>query len=315
MIIRFACLEDLYTLAQIEKQCFPSCEAANFQQLKERFHQFSESFLVAEIEGQIVGFINGAMIDSTVLSDLLYHDASLHQRNGLYQCVFGLDVLPNYQHKGIAQKLMKAFIELSQVRNKKGMILTCKKPLISFYEQFGYQCQGVSLSSHGNATWYDMIFKWEHQEWNLMTLQSYHLNECAQIFKECFQSKDWNEQWTQQQAYQRLKEMLSNPYALGYVMYYHQEMAAFVLGREMTYCEHKEFWIDEVCVTPVLQNQHIGSRMLDMVKSQCQKRYIQKMTLITLNGRLSQRFYKYNDFKIDEHLVSMSCIIDEHRNQ
>lgn len=71
--------------------------------------------------------------------------------------VFGLDVLPSYQHHGIAQQLMEEYIEVGKKLQKKHIILTCKERLIPFYEQFGYVCHGVSASTHGGVTWYDMV--------------------------------------------------------------------------------------------------------------------------------------------------------------
>lgn len=71
--------------------------------------------------------------------------------------VFGLDVLPEYQHQGIAQQLMRAYIAAGRNMAKKSIILTCKEKLIPFYQQFGYVCTGISASTHGGATWYDMV--------------------------------------------------------------------------------------------------------------------------------------------------------------
>lgn len=48
--------------------------------------------------------------DSPELSDELYHDVKLHNKNGAYQTVFGLDVLPEYRCNGVAAQLMNYFI-------------------------------------------------------------------------------------------------------------------------------------------------------------------------------------------------------------
>ena len=37
-----------------------------------------------------------------------------------------------------------------------GLVLTCKKELVEFYEQFGYVNEGLSKSVHGGVSWYDM---------------------------------------------------------------------------------------------------------------------------------------------------------------
>lgn len=157
--IRPAVKKDLDQIAWIEEWCFPEGEAASRETLFRRFSVFPECFFVAEINGIIVGDIQGAVIDSKVIEDEMYHDESLHNPEGKYQSVFGIEVLPAYQHQGIAVKLMDELICVSKERGKKGITLTCKDRLIPFYESFGYVHKGVSESSHGGARWNDMLLE------------------------------------------------------------------------------------------------------------------------------------------------------------
>lgn len=157
MEIREANIEDLNEIIRIESICFPSEEAASEEVIKERFAAFSENFLVAVEDNKIVGFINGCTTDKASLPDKLYHDVKLHNPNGKFQTVFGLDVLPQYRNKGTASELLKSFIDLSKKRGKSGMVLTCKDYLVHYYEKFGFKHEGVSNSSHGGAKWNDMI--------------------------------------------------------------------------------------------------------------------------------------------------------------
>lgn len=157
MKIRLGRIDDLDEIAFIEQSCFPPAEAADYQSLKKRLTAFRENFLVAIVNKKIVGFIDGCTTDQPVLIDVLYNDVSLHKPNGQYMTVFGLDVLPDYQHQGIANTLMKVYIDLAKERHKKGIVLTCKDHLIGFYEGFGYVYQGVSASQHGGVQWNDML--------------------------------------------------------------------------------------------------------------------------------------------------------------
>lgn len=309
MEIRLAKEQDLIKLAEIERICFPAQEAATKQQFQQRFLAFPDCFLVAVIEGQIAGFINGAMISTRFLIDQYYEDTSLHDFNHPYQSIFGLAVLPTFQHRGIAQKLMNAFIDLALTRGKKGLVLTCKKELIDFYKQFGYSCLGVSQSIHGGVTWYDMFLELESHEMCFIPMQYYHLNKCSILFQQCFMQEPWNETWTYEQSYQRLKEMLLSPYALGYVLYRDNQLIGMILGRQMTYLEKKELWIDEVCILPELHGQHLGSYLLQQTKKKCIKLHIERMVLQTIRGFLSEGFYSKNNFVEEKHLICMSCDI------
>lgn len=159
--IRQVRVEDLEKVTQVEEVCFPAAEAAGRESLLARIERFSDSFFVAEVGGEIVGFINGAVTDNRTIEDEMFEDASLHNPLGSYQSIFGLDVAPRWQHKGIAGELMKYMIEDARKRGRKGLILTCKEKLIGFYEKFGYKNLGISKSVHGGAVWYDMILEFE----------------------------------------------------------------------------------------------------------------------------------------------------------
>ncbi len=159
LIIRPAIADDVTKIASIEEKCFPRSEAASLKSFLERFMAFPECFLVAEIDGKVVGHINGCVTSYDKLIDALYHNATLHESNGPWQTVFGLAVLPEYQHQGIARALMKHFKENAKMRGKQGILLTCKDDKVGFYESLGFAHDGVSASSHGGARWNDMIFK------------------------------------------------------------------------------------------------------------------------------------------------------------
>ena len=159
LVIRPALADDVTKVAYIEEKCFPKSEAASLKSFFERFMAFPECFLVAEVDGKVVGHINGCVTSYDKLIDALYHNSSLHEPDGPWQTVFGIAVLPEYQHQGIARALMEHFKENANMRGKQGILLTCKDEKIGFYESLGFTYDGVSASSHGGARWNDMILK------------------------------------------------------------------------------------------------------------------------------------------------------------
>lgn len=159
IIIRKVKAEDLDAVVNVEAECFPEAEAATRLSLKNRIKTFPDSFYVAEIDGRIIGFVNGCVTNSKTIYDELFSDSSLHDSNGFYQAIFGLDVIPEYRNQGIAAKLMDHLIEATRKQGRKGLILTCKEHLIHYYSKFGFCNLGVSDSTHGGAVWYDMILE------------------------------------------------------------------------------------------------------------------------------------------------------------
>lgn len=156
MKIRKATIHDLAAVTEVEARCFPAAEAAGESDFEQRLLCFSNHFLVLEEEGKIIGFINGMVTDKMVIEDEMYENASLHNENGKWQTIFGLDTLPEYRRRGCAAMLMNKLIEEAREQGRKGCVLTCKDKLIHYYEKFGYQNYGVSQSVHGGVVWYDM---------------------------------------------------------------------------------------------------------------------------------------------------------------
>lgn len=161
MEIRAANRDEIVEIIDIESVCFPVEEAAKEEDIRERFDAFSENFIVAVKNEKIIGFINGCTTDAPELPDELYHDTKLHKPDGAYQTVFGLDVLPEYRKSGVAAQLLNHLITLSKNRGKKGIVLTCKDYLVNYYSKFGFEHRGISDSSHGGATWNDMVLLFE----------------------------------------------------------------------------------------------------------------------------------------------------------
>ena len=157
MNIRKATMADLDAITNMEAQCFPEAEAATYDSFKERIAVFGDCFWLLEDENKkLIGMINGMATDEPLLKDIMFEDASLHNKKGAWQMIFGVETLPEYREKGYAAMIMKRVIEDCKAQGRSGLVLTCKAHLVPYYEKFGFINEGKSLSSHGGAVWYDM---------------------------------------------------------------------------------------------------------------------------------------------------------------
>lgn len=157
--IRTATMEDLEKVTAVEAACFPAAEAASKEEFKERLLAYPDHFWVLEENGEMIGFINGMVTDEMTIRDEMFADASLHNENGAWQAIFGVNTIPEYRCKGYAAKIMERVIEDAKAQGRKGCILTCKDKLLHYYEKFGYKNMGISASVHGGAVWYDMVLE------------------------------------------------------------------------------------------------------------------------------------------------------------
>ena len=164
MKIRKATIEDLDEITKIEEIWFPKTEAASRECFRSRLLVYPDYFWLIEQDGLIVTFINGMVTDEKTITDEMFENSELHNSNGDWQAIFGVNTLPEYRNRGLAGILMKRVIEDAQKQGRRGCILTCKDTLIHYYEKFGYVNKGISESVHGGAIWYDMILEFEN-EW------------------------------------------------------------------------------------------------------------------------------------------------------
>jgi len=70
--------------------------------------------------------------------------------------IFGVNTLPSHRRQGYAGLLLKHAIADARKQGRKGLVLTCKEQLLSYYAQFGFINEGISESVHGNVIWYQM---------------------------------------------------------------------------------------------------------------------------------------------------------------
>lgn len=103
MKIRRATIDDLDRITEVEALCFPPAEAASRESFEGRLTVFPNHFWVSEVDGKIVGFVNGFVTDEENLTDEMFADANMHNEKGAWQMIFGVDTIPEYQRRGIAE--------------------------------------------------------------------------------------------------------------------------------------------------------------------------------------------------------------------
>lgn len=157
MIIRTANMEDLDAVASVEALCFPPAEAATKEAFAQRLQYYADHFWLMFEGNRLVSFVDGFVTDQEDLEDEMYERASMHNENGAWQMIFGVNTIPDCRRKGYAGLLIQRAIDDARKQGRKGLVLTCKPKLVSYYGRFGFVDEGVSEKSvHGNAVWHQM---------------------------------------------------------------------------------------------------------------------------------------------------------------
>ena len=157
MNIRYATMADLDDIASVESECFPVLEAATKEEFEQRIKYYGNHFWLMFDDDKLIAFVDGFVTDEADLTDEMYENASMHNENGTWQMIFGVNTLPEYRRCGYAKELIKKAILDAREQNRKGLVLTCKESLVPYYSKFGFVDEGITdKSTHGNVLWHQM---------------------------------------------------------------------------------------------------------------------------------------------------------------
>ena len=156
MLIRTAAITDLADVTAVEAECFPPAEAATGEEFAERLKIYGNHFWLLFDGDRLVSFVDGFVTDEPDLTAEMYADASMHNENGAWQMIFGVNTIPSERKKGYAGQLIRQAIADAKEQGRKGLVLTCKTERIHYYASFGFVDEGLSESVHGGVPWNQM---------------------------------------------------------------------------------------------------------------------------------------------------------------
>lgn len=75
-----------------------------------------------------------------------------------------------------------------------------------------------------------------------------HITEYVKLFVSVFNSKPWNDRWTEETALLRLENMMKTNTFIGKALYSESELKGFIYGQKEYYYNGIHFQIQEFCV-------------------------------------------------------------------
>lgn len=148
--------EDAARCFEIETTAYEGDEAATLEKIAKRIELYSEGFLVLEVDGDVVGFINSGCAHEVEMSDDAFKELVGHDPEALNVVILSVVVDPAQQGKGLSKALMVEFVERMRQMGKATIHLMCKEHHVPLYEKFGYKYDRPSASDHGGMRWHEM---------------------------------------------------------------------------------------------------------------------------------------------------------------
>ena len=166
MIIRQASLADLDAIHRIELENFSPEEAISREILAKHIETISTTFLVAEKNGKILGYLEGPIRPERHLHDVSFtmEIEDCHSIEGGFISLTSLSISKEVQSLGVGRALLEAMKEIAIADERHGINLTCHDYLTAYYERHDFVNEGQSKSTYAGEVWYDMV--WENPQSN-----------------------------------------------------------------------------------------------------------------------------------------------------
>jgi ribosomal protein S18 acetylase RimI-like enzyme len=161
---RWAVPQDAARCYEIESTAYEGEEAATADKIRKRIDLYPQGFLVLEIGGSIVGFINSGCAFDVELSDESFKELVGHDPDAPNVVIMSVVVDPGFQGQGHARNLMQEFVERMRAANKSTIHLICKSRHVEFYAKQGYRYVRPSSSTHGGMAWHEMMLALRAEE-------------------------------------------------------------------------------------------------------------------------------------------------------
>lgn len=141
----------------IESGAYEGDEAATLAKIVTRIQIYPQGFLVMELDGQIIGFINSGCAYDVVMSDEAFKELVGHDPDGPNVVIMSVVIDPDFQGRGYSTTLMRSFVERMRALDKRTIHLMCKDRHVELYARFGYRYVRPSESDHGGMAWHEMV--------------------------------------------------------------------------------------------------------------------------------------------------------------
>jgi aminoglycoside 6'-N-acetyltransferase I len=132
-----------------------------------------------------------------------------------------------------------------------------------------------------------------------------NLEQCIELYIKVFNSEPWNENWTYETAKERLTDLLHTPKFTGFFWKNNETPIGFIAGNSKKTYQGITFYLAELCINNEIQGKGYGSKLLQFLEEELQKKNIKSIYLLTSNGGLAENFYRKNGYVVNNNRIVM----------
>lgn len=158
--IRTVKMNDLDAIVELESSAFHMSEEMTHRDMIGRIENYPDTFLVAEVDGKVVGHVFGTVSKERYIRDELYFKNQPNNAQYPYQTILSLATNQDYRKQGIASALIEELCKIAQAQDRRAITLTCLPKLFHFYEKRGFINEGKTsddIPDPDNVSSYNMV--------------------------------------------------------------------------------------------------------------------------------------------------------------
>ncbi len=140
--IRTVKMDDLDASVELESSAFHMSEEMTRKDMIGRIENYPDTFLVAQVDGKVVGHVFGPVSKERYIKDELYFKNQPNNAQYHYQTILSLATNQEYRKQGIASALIEELCKIAQSQDRRAITLTCLPKLFHFYEKRGFINEG-----------------------------------------------------------------------------------------------------------------------------------------------------------------------------
>lgn len=135
-------MDDLDAIVELESSAFHMSEEMTRKDMIGRIENYPDTFLVAQVDGKVVGHVFGPVSKERYIKDELYFKNQPNNAQYHYQTILSLATNQEYRKQGIASALIEELCKIAQSQDRRAITLTCLPKLFHFYEKRGFINEG-----------------------------------------------------------------------------------------------------------------------------------------------------------------------------
>ncbi len=137
-------------------------------------------------------------------------------------------------------------------------------------------------------------------EYTIRELKNEDIEKLSLIMQKAFLNKPWQEQWEKEVCYKRITLFNQIPFAYNLVLIDENEnICGASIGYIIPFEKEISFELQEFFVNPNIKNQHLGTKLMNLLLNKLKEKGITKVKFYT-SGELYKFYSKFGFKKVEE---------------